>query len=284
MKRAVKSFLKEWVIPPKIYLCLLELYLGRSIKNSREDFTIISKNLFLKNKYKGKRCFVIGNGPSLNKVDLSRLNGEITIAMNYFNKNPILEMWQPTVYCAADPSECYNQRDIEQMTEVPTKIFPKEGFFFPLSTKKMWEKYDLFPKDKTYYLIMNKNFESWNITKEDIDLTQNIVGGQTTAIVGIILALYMGCNRVYLLGMDHDWLAYPKISLMPHFYQASENDIKANTTNSWKYKQNIEVVLTMFNQYEKIHEYAIKRNIEIINVTENSFLDEFPRAKFEDII
>lgn len=284
MKQCIYYFLKEWAIPPKMFIYLSQLYLESSIKNSREDLKILSRNSFLKDKYKGKCCFVLGNGPSLNEVDLSRLDGEITIVMNYFNKNPILKTWQPTVYCAADPSDCYTHGEVESMRDVSKKIFPKEGFFFPLSTKQILEKNDLFPKDKTYYLKISKNFEIWNVNKEDIDLTQKTVSVQTTAILGIILALYMGCKKVYLLGMDNDWLAYPKISLMPHFYQTSENDVKTFSTNSWKYKKNIEVVLTMFKQYEKIHEYAIKRNIEIINITENSFLDEFTRAKFEDII
>src|SRR3546814_1865686 len=29
------------------------------------------------NRFKGKRCFIIGNGPSLNKIDLSLLRNEI---------------------------------------------------------------------------------------------------------------------------------------------------------------------------------------------------------------
>jgi len=33
-------------------------------------------------RYKGKRCFVIGNGPSLKNTDLSKLSGEYTFGMN----------------------------------------------------------------------------------------------------------------------------------------------------------------------------------------------------------
>ena len=37
-----------------------------------------------KNKYSGKRCFLIGNGPSLKAEDLTKLyeNGEVTFAFN----------------------------------------------------------------------------------------------------------------------------------------------------------------------------------------------------------
>lgn len=36
----------------------------------------------LKDSHKGKRCFIIGNGPSLRKTDLQRLRGEYTFGMN----------------------------------------------------------------------------------------------------------------------------------------------------------------------------------------------------------
>ncbi len=35
-----------------------------------------------RNKHEGKRCFIIGNGPSLQKTDLSLLLREITFGLN----------------------------------------------------------------------------------------------------------------------------------------------------------------------------------------------------------
>ena len=35
-----------------------------------------------KDKHKGQRCFIIGNGPSLNKMDLTALKDEITFGLN----------------------------------------------------------------------------------------------------------------------------------------------------------------------------------------------------------
>ena len=36
----------------------------------------------LRGKYNDKRCFIIGNGPSLNKMNLDNLKNEITIGVN----------------------------------------------------------------------------------------------------------------------------------------------------------------------------------------------------------
>ena len=38
----------------------------------------------MKDIHRGRRAFIIGNGPSLKQTDLSKLKGEITFAMNRF--------------------------------------------------------------------------------------------------------------------------------------------------------------------------------------------------------
>jgi hypothetical protein len=278
------QFLKNWVIPPKIWYFLIDFYSDYKFRPSSEDMQILSRNAIFKDRNKGKRCFILGNGPSINKLDLSKLENEITIVMNHFHHNQILNNWQPTIYCAGDPVSSYNNREMELMREVPQKIFPKEAYFLPLSVRNLFEKNQMFPSEKTCFLDMHGHVLHWNLKNADFDLTKKIPGAQNTIVMAIILAMYFGCEKIYLLGADHNWLAYPKISLTPHFYQNPEKTFEEDITSEWKYQQNIEAVLTMFQQYEKIHEYAKKRNIEIINLTEGSFLDEFPRAKYEDII
>ena len=57
-----------------------------------------------KNKYSGKRCFLIGNGPSLKAEDLTKLykNGDITFAFNrVYNIFDDTE-WRPKFYISQD--------------------------------------------------------------------------------------------------------------------------------------------------------------------------------------
>jgi len=97
------NFLRNWVFPPKIFRIISLFASNIFLRPSHEVKQILNRNSVFIDKYKGKRCFVIGNGPSLNKVDLSKLNGEIIIVMNFFYLNSVLEKWQPTFYCVADP-------------------------------------------------------------------------------------------------------------------------------------------------------------------------------------
>ena len=38
----------------------------------------------LENKFKGERCFIIGNGPSLNELDLNKIKDEYAFGVNAF--------------------------------------------------------------------------------------------------------------------------------------------------------------------------------------------------------
>lgn len=52
----------------------------------------------LKDKYKGKRCFVVCNGPSLRTEDLTKIHnaGDISIAMNMIGRICKDTPWRPT--------------------------------------------------------------------------------------------------------------------------------------------------------------------------------------------
>jgi hypothetical protein len=49
--------------------------------------------------YKLDRCFIIGNGPSVKKIDLSKLKGEFVISCNHFLEE---SKFVPTINCAGD--------------------------------------------------------------------------------------------------------------------------------------------------------------------------------------
>ena len=54
------------------------------------------------NQYSG-RCFILGNGPSLNEQDLSLLRNEHCFVTNRFVLHNNFEVVDPNFYCMADP-------------------------------------------------------------------------------------------------------------------------------------------------------------------------------------
>ena len=80
----------------------------------------------LKDKHVGEPVVLIGGGPSINKLDLSRLANMRTIACNgFFLKLEELD-WLPTYYVIEDPLPAEdNAESVNALTGV-TKVFPYE--------------------------------------------------------------------------------------------------------------------------------------------------------------
>src|SRR5690349_18838408 len=54
----------------------------------REFGSLLKRNEVFRNLHKGRRCFIIGNGPSIKDQDLSPLANEITLVTNSFHVHP----------------------------------------------------------------------------------------------------------------------------------------------------------------------------------------------------
>ena len=71
----------------------------------QNDFRIArSKNSIkaLKNIHYGKRCFIVGNGPSLKVEDLEKIQNEICFGTHRIYQIFDKTYWRPMYYCAQD--------------------------------------------------------------------------------------------------------------------------------------------------------------------------------------
>ena len=61
------------------------------------------KNVPLKNMFAGRRCFLIGNGPSLKTQDITLLKNEVTVVASSFFRHPDAKVVNPPFWVFADP-------------------------------------------------------------------------------------------------------------------------------------------------------------------------------------
>lgn len=61
----------------------------------------------LKNKYKGERCFLVGNGPSLARTPLELLKEEYTFGLNKIADIYPTTTWRPSFYASVGNSSIY---------------------------------------------------------------------------------------------------------------------------------------------------------------------------------
>jgi hypothetical protein len=284
MRQEFTHFLKEWILPPGPLDLLMKVkreLISQTILGS-EDRKILAQNVQFRNMCAGKRCFVIGNGPSLNRQNLTPLANEITIVMNHFHLHPVLQRWQPTFWCLADPPNCYTPQEIDRVKVGMTRTNP-QAFFVPIDMKSLNDQYQIFPLEKTYFLKMDGgSMTDWPHSKP-LDFTKNIPSARTTAHLAIMLAMYLGCSKIYLLGLDHDWLAHR--SVMTHFYDsvAREEEGSSNDLSGYNYKSLVEGTLKTWEIYEALKDLSAIHNTKIFNATDGGFLDVFPRVKYESL-
>lgn len=139
------------------------------------------------NLYKGKDCFILGNGPSLNKMDLEKLNNYYT-----FGLNKIYLIFH-RVNLNIDFLVSVNPFVIEQsIQEFNSMNIPK---FLSYIATKDHKSLD----EQTYFLFTNSK----------LDFTDNILQpvneGYTVTYVALQLAYYMGFKNVFLIGVDHNY-------------------------------------------------------------------------------
>src|SRR5258708_28843911 len=84
---------------------------------------LLKRNEVFRDRHKGQRCFIIGNGPSLKKQDLSPLANEITFVTNSFYVHPIVgDSWQPTYYFFSDPQYFGGTVELSEVSAITSHV------------------------------------------------------------------------------------------------------------------------------------------------------------------
>lgn len=226
-----------------------------------------ARNKLLKNKHQGKRCFVLMNGPSLNDHDLSFLKNEIVFASNYFYRAEISRQVEPNYYCWADSKVFYTSEGKTTINEIRNSC-PGVTFVLHHAAEGALGK-----ADDVYYEYC-KHIP--NIFKVRNNLNGLVSNFGTVALHAINIALYMGFNEVYVLGLDFAPGAFR------HF-----TDLDADCEDPTKKSTKVDVCGNYWQytkcQYESyaLADFARKREQRIINLNPKSCIRAFEFGNYE---
>jgi hypothetical protein len=146
----------------------------------------------LKDSQKGKRCFIIGNGPSLKNTDMSKLKNEFTIGMNR------IYLMFPELGFKTSYYLCVNDLVIEQCAADIQKLdMPR--FVSWRSRRWLVSEKNLFFLHTTY---TGKKFAE--------DITGRLWEGATVTYAALQVAYYLGFDQVVLIGVDHNFTTQGK--------------------------------------------------------------------------
>jgi len=157
--------------------------------------TAIQRLASLKDIHKGKRAFIIGNGPSLKQTDLDKLKGEITFGMNrIYLMFP--ELGFNTTYLSVVNSLVIEQTasDLAAL-EIPKFITWRSHKYFD-PTHFDGSKYSNLP---TFL------YTTYDSPRFSPDVRWRVWEGATVTYVTMQLAFHMGIEEVILVGVDHNY-------------------------------------------------------------------------------
>ncbi|MEL7643209.1 MAG: 6-hydroxymethylpterin diphosphokinase MptE-like protein [bacterium] len=151
---------------------------------------------------KDKRCFIIGNGPSLRDTDLTKLKNEFTIGMNRIYLMFQELGFQTSYYLSV------NDLVIEQCAaDIQALKMPR----FVSWRSRQW----LQPQPDLFFLYTTYTGPQFNP-----DAAGRLWEGATVTYVALQLAFFLGFNQAVLIGVDHNFATTGK----PNTTVVSEGD------------------------------------------------------------
>lgn len=242
-----------------------------------------------RHQYLGQRCFIIGNGPSLKISDLDRLKSENTFACNSIYASYSSTAWRPTFYCAYDHIFCRKmmsrKKDIEKLLSGCKAAFTSvlcEGF----------EYRDCQDMQNLYYAkIIHKYDDKTGLPLFSEDCSKQIYSAATVAYMMMQLAVYMGFQEIYLLGIDASYSVERHKDGTIDLYQVEnhskileeeENKFKKDTIETFGYEILSDVDLHL-DGYMAARNFADEHGIKIYNAARGGKLEVFERVDFDSI-
>ena len=235
----------------------------------------------LKGRYTGKRCFIMGNGPSINQTNLSLLKDDYVWGFNRCNLLFDRIDWRPAFYMSVDTRVT---PDIsEEINRLITDL-RETIFFFP----KKYRILRILPTAENVYYYHEKriNDKSLPYGNFSINPPAYVRSVRTVTIAAIQIAVYLGFNPIYLIGCDTDYKQKGKFRYEDEkkyeIISMSDSDTDHFTKDYFGkgkkfHKPHPEKMLFSYFQVKQVCD---EHNIEIYNATIGGKLEVFPRVDY----
>ena len=256
---------------------------------------LLKNNRRFKDLHRGERCFILGNGPSLNSVDFTLLENETIFTANQINRHPKFAQLKPKYHFWADPNFFKideNKPEDMELLNVMKSINTNGNVpecFFPIKQYEFTKKYQLDSELKVNYYYTGLNI--YDNYKEQVDYTKPVPGFSSVIMWCITMAIYMGFKEIYLLGCDHTSFvaviqAVMESSVDEYAYTVTESERKRmnNLLKDNSMRIRARDYAYTFEQFEQLVQYCKSKNIILANCTERTAIDSIPRRDLKQVV
>jgi glycosyltransferase involved in cell wall biosynthesis len=248
-------------------------------------------------KHAGQRCFIMGSGPSLNKMDLSVLEGETVFACNAAFLLLDRIKWRPKYYTCVD-SRVLRDRgaqiaDMLESNPSMTAFFPDELVDHATKEKTSTRVYVGCPQNAMYFNEVYSSQASGPYGMFSLDLNERVVMPYTVTVTMLQLAVYMGFTEIYLIGCDTNYVVASTVIQSGAEMNGVGLELKSTKDDDpnhfdssyfgagrlWHNPQ----VHNMILHYEYVEQVARELGVDVYNATVGGKLEVFRRKHFGEL-
>lgn len=229
----------------------------------------------LRNKHAGKRCFIIGNGPSLRPDDLDKIKDEYSIATNRIYHIFDRTEWRPTYYLCIDSNIAATEiKNIKRIGSYPKFINYKASRYGRKESENIW------------YICLKGKFHVNAVTVQvdtlSDDVSKYMSWVHTVSVGAVEMAIYMGFKEIYFLGTDNTYKRKidknGKIEIDPNVQANHFAGAAGEKLEQARLPQPRDAVNEC---YELAKRFAEERGVKIYNATRGGELEVFERVNFD---
>jgi hypothetical protein len=219
----------------------------------------------LRGAYAGERCFIIGNGPSLNRMDLDPLRSEYTFGLNR------IYLLFDRVGFSTSFLVCVNRLVWEQFAD---ELVAQDCIKFA-----PWNQRGRLQRSTDTYFFRTTPRRIFRVDARRTGLYE----GSTVTFVAMQLAYYLGFRTAVLIGVDHSFA----IKGGPHTTVVADAS-DANHFDSQYFAKGVRWNLPDLDESERA--YLAARNAwerdgrQILDATVDGKLTVFPKIRYENAI
>lgn len=256
-------------------------------KKHRDIDRLTKRNVSLKDSCVGKRCFILGNGPSLRQFDLKKISGEYVFGVNQIMSaekweeaminawvcidGNLLGMWANAQYDFCNMIERLNGMGICAFVPVEARYY--------LKSHGLLDGTDI----DFYYLNAKQQYINFDhdMQIEEIDISKFMMQSYNVVICAINIAIYMGFSEIYLMGCEQSVLKeelnyfFEETPGVLHTFEGEDVSLKTmreRIAGKGMYFE-IKTQLTQLKQFSLLADYCERKGICIRNLTKQSLIE-----------
>lgn len=273
------------------------LFRRRRLEKKRKDEKkLLADNEKFKGIYAGKRCFIIGNGPSIRNVDFSLLKDEIVFTVNqlprlerFHELKSDFHLWADERFFNLNKDDEGDMELLDVMKAVKTES-SNPVVFYKTTACKMIEEFNL--RDELNIEYFMDGAIGSELSTVDYPITRMMPIFPTCIHYAIVIAVYMGFSKIYLLGCDCTGIQNTISARMEtanefnYAYDVSEKEKQRMVKMASQTKLSDEFIWygKLLELYGVLCEYAKNHGTELFNATSTSLIENVPKVRLDEVL